>query len=191
MQRRVRIAVKTLGQQFADRRRDVTPALEHGAHGRLELVRFAFLVQVTVRAHLEQVQRILLRRITRQDQHRQIGLALADGPQDIDAALIRHGDIEQQHVANLAARDIQRLTARSAFGHDFKVARRRKNLLETCSYYLVIVTNGNAYHCLPLNFPCAGKCRICSARLMRVIQHRASDILTLRGLPSTAVRMHE
>ena len=43
-------------------------------------------------------------------------------------------------------------------GNDAEViARRGKNLFESCSYNLVIVTNGNAYHCLSLNFPGIGK----------------------------------
>ena len=32
---------------------------------------------------------------------------------------------------------------------DMEVVGRGENLLEAGSHYLVIVTNGNAYHCLP------------------------------------------
>ena len=50
-----------------------------------------------------------------------IRLALADGAQRIDAALVRHGDIEQQHVANLAACDIQGFAPGSRFRYHLEL----------------------------------------------------------------------
>lgn len=87
---------------------DVAAPLEHGAPGRHQLIGFAFLVQIAIGAHLEQVQRILLRRIAAEYQHGQFRLSLADRAQGIDAALIGHGDIEQQHITYFAAGDIER-----------------------------------------------------------------------------------
>ncbi|MNT42933.1 hypothetical protein D3C72_1793760 [compost metagenome] len=144
-------------QQFTDGGTDVAAPLEYGAHGRHQLVGFAFLVQIAVRAHLEQVQRVLLRGIAAEYQHGQFRLALADRAQGIDAALIGHGYIEQQYIANFAAGDIERFAPGTGFRHHTEIVRRRKNLFESSSYYLVIITNGNAYHCFPLNFPGLGK----------------------------------
>ena len=98
---------------------DVLPAPRDRAQGADQLLGGALLADESAGAGAQEGDRILLLRVGGEDEDREIRLDALDLGQGVDAVQVRHGDVEQHHVARLAADERQRLRAGSRLAHDF------------------------------------------------------------------------
>src|SRR5688572_5043867 len=105
----VAAAVDLRDQQFRHRRADVAPACQDGVHGVGKFLRRALLAQVAVGPHSQHVDRVLAFGVTGKDQDAGVGEAGTHVTQDVQAATVRHPDVQYQQFPVVLAQAIERL----------------------------------------------------------------------------------
>ena len=81
-----------------------------------------------------------------EDQHGQVGTARLDGGERIDAALVGHRQVHEQHVEVAAAHELEGLAAVGGFAGDTQVDVVGQELPEPGANDRMIVDDHNANH---------------------------------------------
>src|SRR5665213_2593909 len=111
MQRLITVTIQVRQQQLRQIGADITSALQYRPYGLQQLLGSALLGQIATSACLQNVDGILALGKPTEYQHLGIRIAGADVAQDVEAAAIRHVDVEQHQVPATGAKLVERFVA--------------------------------------------------------------------------------
>src|ERR1035437_4719052 len=105
---------------------------------------------------LDETHGVLIFRVNAEDQYRQLWFFCMDLLEDINTAHVRHGNVEQNHIAGNFAYLAQCINAAVSFGHHAHFAAFLNDLFQPVTDDGMVVGNQDANHISsPLLFPAA------------------------------------
>src|SRR5882672_3394983 len=151
MQWLVRIAIEFAHELFGQGGADVATALQYRAHRAQQLFGRSAFLDEAARSGTQHVQRVLPFRVAAQDQHAGAVMNRTDLLQDVDAAAVRHADVEDDQIPVLGAQPVERLAAGRGLADGADAAILDQKLLESGADYGMVVSEQHTCHGRPIS----------------------------------------
>lgn len=138
--------VQLLRKKLRNRRCDVALSKGNDAYRIDDFSRVTFLVEVATGSLTDEVDRVVLFRVTAQNENANVRCLRTYHGQSVNAALARHGQVHDKDVKFNIAHKVDGLTAAASFADDAQIYLVGEKLLESGPHNCVVIHNSNFDH---------------------------------------------